>query len=283
MDLLIIILVLIQIIIYILTALIALLYACLILFIRRLRHKNNIFIANICLSIILSSIYFIIFFQGYTVYNSQSLCILFYFTFHIACIDIPFAFLAFTVHRFCSITFHTKDLFKKKRWVVICIFGHWIVECIISLPFINEYDLYCNMKLWIGYYAFITTVIIPSFINITLNIRIFLHVRNSVRRIHPELISRTIIGTNNQQLKMNRRDLSLLKHMIFTFLVFIIGWSPIMIANIVELIILNQLVAILACMYVSAFATLAIIIYLFLCNPDIRQYIYQNIRRCFHV
>ena len=132
---------------YATTAFIALLYACVILCIRRFREINNIFIVNICLSITMSCVYFTSYFPVALSMDSTShLCVFYSYLFNLASITIPYSFVAFTVHRFCSITFHTKDLFKKKRWVVICIFGHWIVECIISLPFINEYDLYCNMK-----------------------------------------------------------------------------------------------------------------------------------------
>lgn len=274
-------LVTIQIIIFIIIAIIAFIYACLILFIRRFRHTNNIFIANICLSIIISSAYFIMYFQGITIYDSPSLCNLFFFGFNIASIDIPFSFLAFTVHRFYSVIYHRKDLFKKKRWIVICIVGHWIIQCIIFLPFINGLDQYCNMQVWMGFYTFTTAVIIPLLINAILNIKIFLYVRRSSRRIQPQAVSTVMTSTNNQQARINRRNLSLLKHMIFTFLIFVIGWAPIFITNIIDIIIPGHLIAILSCTYVSAICTFGIIIYLFICNHDIRKFLFNKIRQCF--
>jgi hypothetical protein len=40
----------------------AFIHSCFILFIRRFRHRNNIFIVNICFSLISNSIYFVIYF-----------------------------------------------------------------------------------------------------------------------------------------------------------------------------------------------------------------------------
>ena len=96
-------LVYIQLIIFIITACIAFLYLCLILFIRRFHNTNNTFIANICLSIIVSAVYFIVYFQDISIYGSSLFCSLFYLAFNIACISIPYSFLALTVHRFCII------------------------------------------------------------------------------------------------------------------------------------------------------------------------------------
>jgi hypothetical protein len=41
----------------------------------------------------------------------------------------------------------------------MCIIGFWIVELILSLPFIGEYDECCSIKVWMGFYTFITIVI----------------------------------------------------------------------------------------------------------------------------
>lgn len=271
----------IQIIVYIIIVSIAFVYACLILSIRRFRRTNNIFIANICLSILSSSIYFIMYFQGIVIYDSPSLCKIFFFAFNIACINIPFSIVAFTVHRFCLVIYHQKDFFKKKRWVVICITSNWIVQCIISLPFISISNQFCMMEIWMGFYTFITALIIPLVTNAILNMKIFLHVRRSSRRIQPQALSAVTTGTNNQPPKINRRDLSLLKHMIFIFIIFVIGWTPIFTINLIDIIIPGHIIAILSCMYISAICILAIIIYLFLCNHDIRTTLFNTIRHCF--
>jgi len=115
---------------------IALIYSCLIIFLRRFRHRNNIFILNLCISVIFTGIYFIAYFYVIYFNISPPLCIFFHYAFNVASMEIGFAFLAFTIHRFCSIIYHTKPFFKTKRWVAICIISQWIGQFVISLPFV---------------------------------------------------------------------------------------------------------------------------------------------------
>ncbi len=75
------------------------------------------------------------YFENARLVTPQS-CAILYYAYSIAVIGIPFAFVTFTVHRFCSIVFHTKPLFKTKKWVMICIASQWIGEGIVSLPFV---------------------------------------------------------------------------------------------------------------------------------------------------
>ena len=120
---------------YGLNLLVALLYSCSILFIRRFHHLNNIFILNICISITITWIYFIIYFLVADYEYPRQICDLLYYAFNIASIEVPFAFVAFSIHRLCSLKYHTKPFFKKQRWVGICIATQWISQFIISLPF----------------------------------------------------------------------------------------------------------------------------------------------------
>jgi KISS1 receptor len=123
---------------YGLILLFAFIYSCLILFIRRFRHRNNIFILNICLSIIAFSIYFVIYFTMSTFVPQllwvPNLCSVLYYVYCIVNITIAFSFISFTVHRFCSIVYHIKPFFKTQRWVLICIASQRIIELILALP-----------------------------------------------------------------------------------------------------------------------------------------------------
>jgi hypothetical protein len=74
------------------------------------------------------------YFDFQRLFASQT-CFLLLFAYNFAGIGIPFSFVTFTVHQFCSIEYHTKPFLKTKRWIAICIASQWIVECIISLPF----------------------------------------------------------------------------------------------------------------------------------------------------
>jgi hypothetical protein len=115
---------------------IAVVYSCLIIFLRRFHHRNNIFILNLCINIIFTCVYFIIYFKAVYFNIPPGLCIFFHYAFNVASIEIPFALVVFTVHRFCSIVYHTKPLFKTKQWIAICISSQWIGQFVISLPFV---------------------------------------------------------------------------------------------------------------------------------------------------
>ena len=117
---------------------VALLYACSILFIRRFHHQNNIFILNICISMAITWIYFIVYFIYANNEFPREICNVLYYTFNIASMEIPFAFIAFSIHRFCSIVYHTKAFCKKRRWVGICIATQWIFQFLVSLPFFGR-------------------------------------------------------------------------------------------------------------------------------------------------
>jgi len=133
-----------------------------------------------------------------------------------------------------------------------------------------------------GIYTFITVVILPILTNIVLNIFIFIHVRNSSRRIQPQTISALTSGVNNQQPKISRRDISLLKQMIFMFIMFILGWAPTFIVHIADIIHDVNSVIVMASVFLSDICLLSLVINLFACNHELTQFLFNTIRRCCH-
>lgn len=128
--------------IFVLTAFLALIYSCLIIFNRRFHHANNILILNICINIITCCIYFIVYFQIRFRSMSISVCVIFDYCFVVASMQVPFAFVTFTIHRYCSIFYYTNGFFKKKRWISLCIIIQWFSQLIISLARpIGEYTV----------------------------------------------------------------------------------------------------------------------------------------------
>jgi len=118
----------------------ALIHSCLILFIPRFRHTNNIFILNICLSLISISVYFSVFFVMlyFDVLRILAIdtCGIVFYIYNIASVTTPFSFLTFTIHRFCSIVYQGKPFFKSRRWAVICIGIQRIIELILAIPYL---------------------------------------------------------------------------------------------------------------------------------------------------
>lgn len=131
-------------------------------------------------------------------------------------------------------------------------------------------------------YIFVTAVAFPLSINTILHICIFIHVKRSSHRIQPQNLSEIRSNTNGQQqLKISRRDVSLLKHMIFIFLMFVVGWTPIFVINIIDFLNSVDFTIVMSCVYLSIVCVLSIIIHLFLCNREIRDYLFNLIRNCF--
>ncbi len=126
--------------VYVLILIFGLIYSSFILFIPRFRHGNNIFILNICFSISIDSVYYVVFFtMSYLDLQDLyglSTCSLVFYIYSFASVSIPFSFLTFTIHRFCAIVYQEKPFFKTKQWVIICIASERIAELLLAIPFI---------------------------------------------------------------------------------------------------------------------------------------------------
>lgn len=133
-----------------------------------------------------------------------------------------------------------------------------------------------------GIYTLITAVILPILVNFTLNICILVHVRKSSRRIQPQPISTLTSNiTNNQPARISRRDISLLKQMIFMFTIFILGWAPVYIVHIADIINSVDTITLGAVVFLSEICLLSLVINLIMSNYEIRQFLFNKIRRCF--
>lgn len=119
---------------------------------------------------------------------------------------------------------------------------------------------------------------IPSSLMMIFNLLIYIYVRTSSRRIYP-------IGTNgNNPIIQNTRDIYLVKHMLFIFVVFVVGWSPAFILALPGLAItsnsswINIIVAILP---VISSTIIGLDFAYF--NHDIRQYLKRKSLVCLHL
>lgn len=131
---------LVQIGIFTIILFLALLYVTPILFLHHFHRRNNILTLNICLTTAATCIYFIIYFTLY-IYNQELLfaehtCNFVLYVYNISSIGIPFSFITLSVYRFFPIVYCTKQFFRTKKWLTICIITQWTAEFIISLPFV---------------------------------------------------------------------------------------------------------------------------------------------------
>ncbi len=132
----------IQISLFGLIILLAFIYSITVLCPRRFRSQINIFTVNLCVAVTGCSLYWMIYYVMLE-FNVQQLfapntCTFLVYAQMLCTLQVPLAFLIFSIHRLCSIVYHTKPFFKTKLWVVICVISQWITGFVLSLPiFLN--------------------------------------------------------------------------------------------------------------------------------------------------
>lgn len=129
-----------RIILFGLIFLIAFVYAIPIISIRQFHHAHMILTLNICLVTGCCCFYWFIFYIMLLVdvYGTYAFlinsCIFVSLVPAILTLQVPLSFVTVSINRFCSVVYHTKDLFKTKRWVFICILSQWIFGTLVILP-----------------------------------------------------------------------------------------------------------------------------------------------------
>jgi len=132
------------------------------------------------------------------------------------------------------------------------------------------------------FYFIITVIIFPTLITLILNLSIFKHARSSSRRIQARNDTNSITVTMGQQsAKISRRDLYLLRHTIFMFATFVIGWSPIFFLTAIGYHYVVSPLVYSILQILAVICSFCCVLDLFLYNHELRQYIKNTIFRCF--
>lgn len=119
-------------------------------------------------------------------------------------------------------------------------------------------------------------VMIPFIINGIFNVLILLKVVASTRRIHDQ--GAHLNQTENVR-QYHARDIHLLKHMLFIFLIFIGGWAPVYTAVVLHLFIDISVWILVSLQIPPIFSSLIIVLDLYVYNHDLRRYIKRRILR----
>lgn len=134
-----------------------------------------------------------------------------------------------------------------------------------------------------GLYTIVTSTALPFMIKLILNICILIYIRKSFQRVHTQSMANETSNANHSQKQSNRisrRDISLLKQMIFIFVVFLVGWTPALIVNTITTVSDVDDIIMGVCIYLSVICPLCLMINLFYLNHDVRHYIANKFRRC---
>ena len=123
--------------------------------------------------------------------------------------------------------------------------------------------------------------LVPASICVTVYVLIFKYVRSSTRRIQPHSQNAQTGGTNMARPKLSRRDIHLLRHMIFIVGLFVIGWGFVNNVGVVNAYRQYDANLTTIAALFSQLSSLSIIIDLFLYNREIHQYLWDRLKARF--
>ena len=133
-----------------------------------------------------------------------------------------------TFCRLLSVRYPHKPIFRSNRWLIGNIITSELLGPLIALPFLFFDGFLCsgrsNGKRFLQIYAAISTILIPVVIFSGFNYSIYRYVRQSSKRVH------SISNSTGQRL--SHRDMYLCKIILLTFCVFVIGWMPLLLEQI---------------------------------------------------
>ncbi|CAF1422976.1 unnamed protein product [Adineta steineri] len=196
-----------------------------------------------------------------------------------------YGFVTISVNRCFAVVYPQKRFFKKLSWCFISAGIQWMLAIILPVPvFVACYMVYIEGNLLlvplVGPYEFFIVLILPAVIFTISNGIIYFTVRASSRRVHT--IAANISGSSTTE-RLSSRDISLLKHIVFVFIIYMTGWSPIYIAAVSGLTsdmpewlyYLLQLPA--------AISFIIVLLDLLWYNHEVRQYLKEKFIKWLHI
>ena len=212
-----------QIILSSLTVLLAFAYTALIVHRSTFRHnKLNWLTVNVCLASALFCIFMLILNITQKINVSSSLsCRLQGFLIDMTICQILYSHCVASFCRLVAIIHATKHLFRSSAFTWICMGAGWLVSVLAAIPYLFLGGFACppaEQADFLSYYTILATLLLPMTIVGVCNFRILSFVRRSTRQVHAEAPKNK--GTH-------ARDIQLMKTLIGTFVIIVVGWSPI--------------------------------------------------------
>ena len=216
---------LIQMVLFSLTICLALAYTALIVVRLTFRHnKLNWFTVNICLC----SAFFCIIMLTMTILrvlgiSDQLPCRVRGFLIDMAVCQLLYAHCTAAISRLLVVVCSTRRYFRSTGCTWIFIGSGSVVALIVASPHLFLDGFVCSSATqvqFLAYYTFVVTLLLPITTVAVCNCHILWFVRRSTRQVHT--------GTDRNRVS-HARDIHLMKVLIATFAVVVIGWSPIFI------------------------------------------------------
>ncbi|CAF1258123.1 unnamed protein product [Adineta steineri] len=232
---------------------------------------------------IIHTIYFTVRFHYTKVLLSNFSCNLITYLRVMITFQLAFALIMVSVYIFGYILYHQKAFFKTKKWFILCIVCQWIMGIALATVIISKNDSNCSYPRWVSIYTMVITIVVCSLISLLVNVRLFIYghfsfqrmlLNTSFNRIEPiQSIVLNLDNRLNNRLRVNQRHVRLLKHMIYMFLIFVIGWGPFSILMIVNS---NMEVSTFTYGFFGIWAEISsvcLVVSLFIYNNKLRQYL----------
>jgi hypothetical protein len=123
--------------------LLAFIYSITILLRPQFHFHINILTMNLCLAIASCALYWMIYYIlldfSIQLLYVRNTCNLILYAETMCTLQVPLAVIVVSIHRLCSIVYHTKAFFKTKQWLIICIASQWMAGLILSFPMFVNY------------------------------------------------------------------------------------------------------------------------------------------------
>jgi uncharacterized membrane protein len=177
------------------------------------------------------------------------------------------------ISRFLTIVYSTKRIFRSTGCIWTFIGLGWIISCLIAVPYLVIDAFTCSnpsQSAFLPYYTLSTVLIVPVMIVLICNIRILLFVHRSTQRVHTESRANNI---------SQARDVRLIKTMIITFIVFVVGWCPLFVEQTFSSIITISSTADAVFQVLPSLSMLCDVILLIYINQPVRLFLWQSIVR----
>ncbi len=258
-----------------LTIILAIAYIILVLIRPTFRNnKSNWFTINVCLTIaLLSTILLQMNIMQIMNLSSSESCRAKTFSSVMAACQMMYSHAVIAINRFLTVVYSNKRFFRSIR----CIWGFigfgWLIAFLISLPNLFANGFACSNSTppaFLPYYTLIGILIIPVMIVLMCNIQIFLFVYRSSQRVHAE----------NRGNKVSQvRDVRLIKTMIITFTVFVVGWTPLFVEQTFSASITVSSAVDTIFQILPSVSMLCDVILLIYTNQPVRLFLWQSIVR----
>ena len=215
----------IRVVLFSLTILLAFVYTALIIARPAFRqNKLNWFTVNICLQSALFCILVLLTIGGEAlkIYRRMS-CRVQGYLYEMLISQVLYSHCVAALCRFLAIVYAAKHLFRSSGFALVCIAFGWLIAPLLACPYLFLDGFQCPSRRharFLLYYTLLAMVVLPMAIVALCNCRLLCFVRRSSRQVHAEPV---------RNRALHARDIQLMKVLIGTFAVVVIGWIPLFI------------------------------------------------------